>query len=69
VIEDATALARILDPHGSAIRLGSVRLDAGPVVIARLKCGIEAGARVRLEVAPDGIVWALSMPSGGPLPP
>lgn len=43
---------------GGPIRLGSVRLQAGPIVIARLDEEVGAGAGARLELAPDGAIWA-----------
>jgi uncharacterized OB-fold protein len=54
VVEEETELHR---PPGP-VRLGSVRLDAGPVVIARLGEGIVAGGRVRLDEDGDAAVWA-----------
>jgi uncharacterized OB-fold protein len=58
-VEEETTLRRapthVAPTH---VRLGSVRLAAGPVVIARLEHGATAGANVRLEQAPDGAVKA-----------
>lgn len=45
-----------------AVRLGSVRLDVGPVVVARLLPGAASGARVWLELD-DGV------PAARPLRP
>jgi len=44
-VEEETTLRRTANKE----RLGSVRLDAGPVVIARLDEGVTTGARVRLD--------------------
>lgn len=41
VLEEVTA-------SRSSIRIGSIRTDAGPVVLARLLADLEPGARVRL---------------------
>ncbi|MFZ0040409.1 MAG: zinc ribbon domain-containing protein [Solirubrobacteraceae bacterium] len=57
-VEEETTLRRVPDPEAGEVRLGSVRLAAGPVVIVRLSAGIGAGAEVRLEHASDGAVWA-----------
>jgi uncharacterized protein len=43
--------------------LGSVRLDAGPVVIARVDPGTSAGSRVLLERHERGQTWARNAPS------
>lgn len=57
-IQDQTELRRQPRAQEKRIRLGSVGLDAGPVVIARLGDRAETGNRVRLEMNPDGAVWA-----------
>jgi uncharacterized OB-fold protein len=49
-VEERTALRR------APVRLGSVRLDKGPVVIARL--GEATAGEVRLEQHPDGAIEA-----------
>jgi uncharacterized OB-fold protein len=49
-VEERTALRR------RGVRLGSVRLASGPVVIARL--GEDAEGEVRLEEHPDGAIEA-----------
>jgi uncharacterized OB-fold protein len=52
-VEEDTTLRR---PQ-PGVRLGSIRLDAGPVVIARL--GDDSGGeKVRLEQTPDGAIHA-----------
>jgi hypothetical protein len=53
-VDEETALRR----GEVGVRIGSVRLAAGPVVIARLAEGAVAGAVVRLDVARDGAVLA-----------
>jgi len=53
-VEEETSLRR----SAESVRLGTVRLDSGPVVIARLATGAEAGARVRLERTNHGTIWA-----------
>jgi hypothetical protein len=35
-----------------------VRLQAGPLVIARLAAGAKAGTQVRLERTREGTIWA-----------
>jgi uncharacterized OB-fold protein len=50
-VEAETTLRRQHDT-----RLGSVRLDAGPVVIARLDDIVSTGDRVRLDS--NGAIWA-----------
>jgi uncharacterized OB-fold protein len=39
-------------------KLGSIRLDAGPVVIASVRDGTKRGARVSLDHKPDGEIRA-----------
>ena len=53
-VEEETALRRSAEP----IRLGTVRLEAGPVIIARLATDAQAGTRVRLERTSEGTIWA-----------
>jgi uncharacterized OB-fold protein len=50
-VEEQTTLRRT-----SGARLASVRLDAGPVVIARRADDARA-TRVRLTVTDDGAIW------------
>jgi hypothetical protein len=50
-VEEDTTLRRQQDT-----RLGSVRLDVGPVVVARLDDTVTTGDRVRLDS--DGAIWA-----------
>ncbi len=54
VVEEVTTVRHAADaPDGAAVVLASVRLDAGPVVVARLEGAAGTGARVAL-VAVDG---------------
>ena len=53
-LEEQTTLRRTTEPT----RLGSVRLAAGPVVIARVAGGVGDRTQVRLEQAPDGAIHA-----------
>ncbi len=57
-IEEETTLRRAAEPT----RLGTVRLDSGPLVIARLANQAGAGAHVRLERTPEGAIWARATP-------
>ncbi|MGH2874344.1 MAG: Zn-ribbon domain-containing OB-fold protein [Solirubrobacteraceae bacterium] len=64
-VEQETVLPRSPDrQQPGPIRLGSVRLAAGPVVIARLGEGVRAGAGVRLSRDAGGAVWAALPPEG-----
>jgi hypothetical protein len=56
-VEQETTLSDRDAGGGGAIRLGSVRLAAGPVAIARLDDGAIPGAVVRLMVDSDGAIW------------
>lgn len=58
-VEEETRVRRRRD-ETTPVRLGSVRLDAGPIVIARLSDEAGVGSTVRLEVTPDGAIWARS---------
>ena len=53
-VEEETTLRR----SAEQIRLGTVRLDSGPLVIARLATGAKAGTPVRLERTTEGTIWA-----------
>ncbi len=57
-VEEETSIHRPPARDGAPVRLGSVRLDAGPVVIARLQEDVGCGRRVHLEAGADGIVRA-----------
>jgi uncharacterized OB-fold protein len=57
-VEEDTTLRRSAEP----VRLGTVRLDSGPLVIARLATGAETGTQVRLDRAPEGTIWAHGTP-------
>jgi uncharacterized OB-fold protein len=58
IVEEETSVRRPPAPDGGLVRLGSVRLDAGPVVIARLEEDVGAGRYVRLDAGADGSVRA-----------
>ena len=55
-VEQETALRRSAEP----IRLATVRLDSGPMVIARLSRHARAGTQVHLELTPSRTIWARS---------
>ena len=55
-VEEETTLRR--PPTVEPVVLGTVRLEAGPLVIARLATGAQAGTRVRLERTSEGTIWA-----------
>ncbi|HJS96936.1 MAG TPA: hypothetical protein VJ741_21890, partial [Solirubrobacteraceae bacterium] len=59
-VEEETTLRRSAEP----IRLGTVRLDSGPLVIARLGTGTDTGAgtQVRLERTTERTIWARATP-------
>ena len=57
-VEEETTLRRLTEP----VRLGTVRLQAGPLVIARLAARAETGSEVRLDRAPEGAIWAHGTP-------
>lgn len=57
-VEEETTLRRSTDP----VRLGTVRLDAGPLVIARLSRHARTGTQVRLELTPSRAIWARATP-------
>jgi len=55
-VEEETTLRRA--PTADLVTLGTVRLEAGPVIIARLPTGAKTGTRVRLERTTEGTIWA-----------
>jgi len=57
-VEQDTWVHRPPAPDGAPVRLGSIRLDAGPIVIARLQEDVGTGRRVRLDSGADGVVRA-----------
>ncbi|MGH2883678.1 MAG: Zn-ribbon domain-containing OB-fold protein [Solirubrobacteraceae bacterium] len=63
-VEEETTVRRppAAAPTDEPRRLGTVRLESGPKVIARLATGAGAGTRVRLETAPEGAIWAHPTP-------
>jgi hypothetical protein len=56
LVEQATTVRRGVGASGSTIRLGSIRLDGGGVVLARLDPGVTEGHRVRLADDDEAIV-------------
>jgi hypothetical protein len=56
-VEETTIVRKGAGPPGVTIRVGSVRLDGGGVVIARLEAGAGQGLRVRM-LDDDGAVVA-----------
>jgi uncharacterized OB-fold protein len=63
-VEEETTLRRppATAAQDESVRLATVRLQAGPLVIARLAADIGSGARVRLERTPAGSIWAHATP-------
>jgi uncharacterized protein len=57
-VEEETTLRRSAEP----VQLGTVRLEAGPLVIARLATHATAGTEVRLERTTEGAIWARATP-------
>jgi uncharacterized OB-fold protein len=57
-VEEDTTLRRSAEP----IRLGTVRLESGPLIIARLDSGAGAGTQVRLECSTERTIWARATP-------
>jgi uncharacterized OB-fold protein len=53
IVEEVTIVRRAPGGLAAPVRLGSVRLDAGPLVTARLDPGVGAGSRVYVALA-DG---------------
>jgi uncharacterized OB-fold protein len=80
-VEELTVRSPVFEHRGSGTRLASVRLDAGPVVIARAPGALAAGDRVRLVTqgsaalaqpispgAPGQAATALTRPATRPAP-
>lgn len=57
-LEEQTTVLRPAPREGDEVRIGSVRLDAGPVLIARLDSRTHPRARVSIERYRDGSLWA-----------
>jgi hypothetical protein len=57
-VEEETTLRRSVEP----IRLGTVRLDSGPLIIARLATVTGTGTQVRLERTTERTIWARATP-------
>ena len=58
LVEEETTLRRPPAEDGEQVRIGSVRLDAGPMLVVRLDPLARAGARVTIVQADDGALWA-----------
>ena len=63
-VEEETTLRRRpgTAPRDEPVRLGTVRLQSGPLVIARLATGAGPGIQVRLERTTAGAIWARTTP-------
>lgn len=57
-VEEETTLRR----SAEQVRLGTVRLDEGPLIIARLSRDAGPGTQVRLELTSSGTIWARATP-------
>jgi uncharacterized OB-fold protein len=57
-VEEETTLRRSAEP----VRLGTVRLHSGPLIIARLADRTGSGTQVRLERTAEGTIWARATP-------
>jgi uncharacterized OB-fold protein len=57
-VEEETTLRRSAEP----VRLGTVRLDSGPLVVARLATEAGAATQVRLDRTTEGTIWARATP-------
>jgi uncharacterized OB-fold protein len=57
-VEEETTLRR----SAETVRLGTVRLESGPLVIARLATHTGAGTEVQLECTSEGAIWARANP-------
>ncbi len=66
-VEETTTVRRAGErADWAAVRIGAVRPDGGPVVIARLEDGVEAGERVRLEGGEGAPVARSNLPPQEP---
>jgi uncharacterized protein len=59
-VEEETTLRRPPVKDEEQVRIGSVRLDTGPMLVARLARLARAGARVTISESADGALWALT---------
>ena len=57
-VEEDTTLRRSAEP----VRLGTVRLESGPLIIVRLSRHARAGMQVHLELTPSRTIWARATP-------
>lgn len=56
-VEQMTIVRKRVGPPGTTVRLGSIRLEGGGVVLARLDPDVDKGQRARLA-DDDGVVVA-----------
>ena len=63
-VEEETTMhhPRSTAPQAEPVRLGTVRLQSGPLVIARLAAEAVTGTQVRLDRTPTGAIWAHATP-------
>ena len=61
-VEEETTLLRPPVEDEAQVRIGSVRLDTGPMLVVRLARLARAGARVTVDESADGALWALTAP-------
>lgn len=54
-LEETTVVERAVGVGSAGVKLASIRLDRGPVVIAGLEAPPEAGMRVSLEATATGV--------------
>jgi uncharacterized protein len=59
-VEEETTLRRT--PAADPVTLATVRLEAGPLIIARFATNAGGGTHVRLDCATDGTIWARATP-------
>ena len=57
-VQQQTEVRRPHDQSVGPVRLASVGLDAGPIVIASLTEHVDPGTVVGLDVTSDGAIWA-----------
>jgi uncharacterized OB-fold protein len=64
-VEEETTLRRPPVEGEEQIRVGSVRLETGPMLVVRLARLACAGARVTVDESADGALWALTSRDDG----
>jgi uncharacterized OB-fold protein len=58
LVEEETTLRRPQTDDGELVRIGSVRLDAGPMLVVRLGRLTRAGARAAIDQTNEGALCA-----------